>query len=930
METENMTGTSLWIIGKKNDDFQNIDSLLPRDLFESIRYLTFEELGSLSVGQKPEVILLVFTGECNKETDFHRLLEKRTPPAHLVVIAEDTTGHLFASLRGMLLYSWFFKTPGSIELKSSLAGALCKSRSRNAPPAVNDSLLEKNNFLHFFQNVPVAALILNERLECVEVNAAFAGITGVSTEKQRGRQLADLMPELAFQLEPGKDALHEKKTPFINVQVSLHKPSQKKKFKHLLGSFFLIHDRDCGSRTMGGYLFDINDYDALLSRLKTFHEEYGNLFEKAPMGIVLMETGGSIRELNFEMARILGGTSPLSLQQPHKKFHQLLKISSGSWEKFISLLNEKGYVENYELRGEGTNGAPLWISMNARIDMQTEGKTPLINAFVSNITERITAEKENAIISSQVDLVNELNDDLTARLPISEIIRKTCDRLREIYRLRFADFYLRHVDGSGKDYLMYQYSNMDSHILSAIEKITGLSLRELRIPLHDESMFNTIYQQGESLELMKDNETALILQDYVDPSKKTLRKLAEKVSRLAGNRYIYLVPLVVHNTPAGHMGFNRDFPFSENEKKTIQAVLNKLSSIFEREENEKSLRYSLQEKETLLKELHHRVKNNMQIISGLLSLQSFNIEDEDTRKIFIENQNRIKSIAMIHEQLYSSGDFLNIDFTDYLNLLSQEIKNSCLDSLKNITIDIHADKIFMDIEKAIPCALITGELLTSALGHTFQGDDPRIVLDLTQKQNEEIILTISDNGQSSDGTPFSPGESSLGYKLVKDLTKQLKGSISFDSGKENRISLSFNRKEKSPHKNETEEKNTEKKKATSVLIVEDDIITASYIKRQLEKEGYQVPATISTGEEAVAFCDMNTPDIVLMDLQLAGEMDGIEAARRIKAKHDISLLYASGNAEDFSLVKAQKTSPLGFIVKPIKINDLLILLRGIS
>lgn len=184
------------------------------------------------------------------------------------------------------------------------------------------------------------------------------------------------------------------------------------------------------------------------------------------------------------------------------------------------------------------------------------------------------------------------------------------------------------------------------------------------------------------------------------------------------------------------------------------------------------------EKEALLKEIHHRVKNNLMVISSLLNLQSGTLQDDNTRYVMKESQSRVKSMALIHELLYQSELFTSIDFSKYLELLMASLQSAYSRPDLNIGYVIRADDIRLDIDTALPLGLITNELATNAFKYAFTDSTAgTITIDLHRIRDHQYMLRIADDGK---GLP--PGfdvESSgtLGLKLVKLLTRQIKAKL---------------------------------------------------------------------------------------------------------------------------------------------------------
>ncbi|MBK8025768.1 MAG: PAS domain-containing protein [Chloroflexi bacterium] len=186
------------------------------------------------------------------------------------------------------------------------------------------------------------------------------------------------------------------------------------------------------------------------------------------------------------------------------------------------------------------------------------------------------------------------------------------------------------------------------------------------------------------------------------------------------------------------------------------------------------LRSSLREKEVLLKEIHHRVKNNLQIISSLLSLQSSSMEDPRTLAQFQDSQNRIRSMALVHERLYRSENLARVEFDKYLHELVDSLVQTYNSRSKNITAKVDAEAVMLDIDIAIPCGLIVNELVSNALKHAFPNGLPgQIGVEMDQDRDDSRYrLVVFDNGVGMPENMDYRGTPSLGLKLVRSPTRQ--------------------------------------------------------------------------------------------------------------------------------------------------------------
>jgi PAS domain S-box-containing protein len=210
---------------------------------------------------------------------------------------------------------------------------------------------------------------------------------------------------------------------------------------------------------------------------------------------------------------------------------------------------------------------------------------------------------------------------------------------------------------------------------------------------------------------------------------------------------------------------------------------------------EETIKKSLEEKEVLLREIHHRVKNNMQIVSSLLMLQSQNIEDAKYKDMFLDSQTRIYSMALIHEKLYQSESIAHINFKEYIDgIVSNIFESYCIKS--NIKIDINVENIPIKIDYAIPCGLIINELVTNSLKYAFpDGRQGKIQLSLKSNDNNMVQLSISDDGIGIAKDMDIRNTKSLGLHLVTALAEgQLHGKIILNRERGTEFQIGFGAK----------------------------------------------------------------------------------------------------------------------------------------
>ena len=226
----------------------------------------------------------------------------------------------------------------------------------------------------------------------------------------------------------------------------------------------------------------------------------------------------------------------------------------------------------------------------------------------------------------------------------------------------------------------------------------------------------------------------------------------------------------------------------KNSRLYIQAQ----KEIITRTQTESRIRETLREKEVLLKEVHHRVKNNLQIISSLLNLQKDQVKDISTLRALRDSQSRVRSMALIHEKLYQSQSLAKIDFAEYVQSLTKDLFRSYQRTLGNIRLNIHADQVSLDLDYAVPCGLILNELMTNTLKYAFpDGRDGSIWIDLHAEPDQTLILRVADDGIGLPAGLDILKNKSLGLQLVNSLVKQINGTLVVESSSGTAFQVSF-------------------------------------------------------------------------------------------------------------------------------------------
>jgi len=213
--------------------------------------------------------------------------------------------------------------------------------------------------------------------------------------------------------------------------------------------------------------------------------------------------------------------------------------------------------------------------------------------------------------------------------------------------------------------------------------------------------------------------------------------------------------------------------------------------ITERKRGEEKIKNSLKEKEVLLKEIHHRVKNNMQVISSLLNIQSTWIEEEKALEVLKDTRKRVYSMALIHDRLYKSEDLARVDFSQYIEQISNHLLSFHREKMKMVKVKKDVKDVFIDINKAVPLGLIINELISNSLKHAFPDEKEGELRIKFHKKNSGYELIISDNGVGfSEDLDFLKTQS-MGMQLVTSLVDQIEGEIKLDRKPHTSFKITF-------------------------------------------------------------------------------------------------------------------------------------------
>lgn len=483
------------------------------------------------------------------------------------------------------------------------------------------------------------------------------------------------------------------------------------------------------------------------------------------------------------------------------------RLTREGWHEFLDPLRSSLVVEATEQEngngklhasqtgsnGDGVNqgenhvrGSTVRVPIQLRgevigeIELEQDGAESALGedemGLVTHIAENIGLALDNARLFSEtqrrvteLDALNSITQFATTELDLDSLLNIIGDQLCAIFRVQNA--YIALYDRTSQMIsLPYFFSDNQRATPEPMPYGAGIT--------------SHIIRTREPLVINSDSE----------------RRMAELGARVFGNpAQTYLgVPIILGEDVTGVISIQsttRERAFDDTDVRLLETIAATVGAaiqnaqlygamqqeVITRQRAEQEITLSLKEKEVLLKEIHHRVKNNLQIITSLLNLQSAQIKDPDAIMLFRESQSRVRSMALIHEKLYQSKDLARIDFESYLRDLIVYLFRSYAANPEQIRAHIQSQDMFLGIDTAIPCGLIISELVTNALKYAFpQGRRGNLDISLAPEDDGHLCLLVKD-----DGVGFPPNfdwreSDSLGLQLVSTLSSQLHGTIHVD------------------------------------------------------------------------------------------------------------------------------------------------------
>ncbi len=440
----------------------------------------------------------------------------------------------------------------------------------------------------------------------------------------------------------------------------------------------------------------------------------------------------------------------------------------------ITILNDKASVERaFEVGANDYISKPIdWPVLKQRVRRllqtrwamtQLRQQTRVHHKLALQIAKRTTAELITANATLETEIIERMQAESALSKARDELEIRVQERTAELTKINES----LQAEINERKRVESELREMSVALENAVEGISRLDTQGHYIAVNRAYASRFGYKPEEMIGMEwqstvhpEERDKMMLAYQYMLTNGK-IQAEARGVRKDGSIFYKQLVMVAAYDNQQkfiGHYGFVKD--------------------ITERKLTEKQIKTSLQEKEVLLKEVHHRVKNNLQIVSSLLNLQSEYIRDKQDLELFKVSQNRIESMALIHEKLYQSKDLAQIEFAEYLRELVSSLFSSYGINSSAITLKTNIERVSLGMDTAIPCGLIINELILNSLKHAFPaGLSGEICLNLHSSNENEITLIVSDNGIGFPQDLDFKNTNSLGLQLVNALTNQLGGTV---------------------------------------------------------------------------------------------------------------------------------------------------------
>lgn len=661
------------------------------------------------------------------------------------------------------------------EMAADLAFGIQSIRIRNEQKKIETELNKSElRYRRLFEAAKDGILILDEKTgEIIDANPYILEILGYSYQSILGKHLWEI--GLIQDKSKADEAFNTlRREGYIRYDdLPLQTKNGTTRDVEFISNLYAIHD----SNVIQCNIRDITERKIAVTALRESEQRFRAVFDAAQDGMLVTdpETHRFIM-VNSAILKQTGYTQP-----------ELLTLSI---EDIVCPADLSSIIEHYEkhLRGE--------ITLSSNISIQRKDSTVFFTDINSSI---VTLQGREYLLSIIRDVTERRKLEAEIRTLNRDLERRVQERTNDLQQLN-AELHEINEQLTATEQELRVQVEVTNEAYDALEKSEERFRR-----LYESDLIGIAFADTEKIWDANDTFLAMIAYSREDIKKGSLSWLKLTPPEWAD---VDVKGLEELKTRGSCIPYEKEYYRKDGSRISIlsgAALLDNdpltwvcfILDITERKSMTALIEASLAEKEMLLKEIHHRVKNNMQVISGLLLLQSQTAKDESTRLLFKDSQDRIRSISLVHEQLYRSDNLSQIEYGDYLRRMFGILFESYKVDAHKVTMVIDVQPVMITIEKAVPCSLIVNELLSNSLKHAFpDGRDGEIRIGFTlEPADETYTLDYRDNGIGFPEGIVLEKTGTLGMSLLFGLTRQLNGSVIREEGSGVHFIITFPSKE---------------------------------------------------------------------------------------------------------------------------------------
>lgn len=632
---------------------------------------------------------------------------------------------------------------------------------------------EKKNLYSDFLNKSAQPLAIGTpEGKIIYYNNAFINLIGYSSEEIKDLNwIKDITPEKCWDYE------YQQLKKLEKIMRVRYEKEYITKDGSIIPVELMVHpayDNQGKIKHYYAFITDISHHKKTEETLIESENRYQVLFDNAVEGIFIMR-GDHFVDCNKKAMEIYGVTKEdIIAETPYSKFSpENQPDGQSSKDKAKKIIDEalKGNPQHFEWEHQRLDGTKFFaeISLN-RLKI---GDEYLLQAIINDITGKKELEED---LKWKYALESVLSDVYPVLISSSSTLEDVSQLLLEkaLEITDSLDGYVAIIDAKTKEMVMLNPTKMMEEC-----KIGTLENFRNRFPPGGDGIYPSLW--GKSLNTGKGF--------YTNEPKKDESSTGIPDGHIALNRFIS-VPAFLNSEILGQIALgNSTRDYGPKDLEALERIAKFYAMAIQRLRANEEIIKSLEDKKLLLREIHHRVKNNLQIISSLLNLQADEANDSQTEEFCRLSQDRIRAMALIHEKLYKSHDINQIDLHSYITSLIESLFIS-YDVSSSLNLKLKIDNIKLNLDTAIPCGLIFNELLTNTIKYAFPNNPGNLLIECTENNHEFTLIVCDDGvGLPSDINIDSPR--TLGLKIVKSLTDQIDGTIELDRSQGTKFIIKF-------------------------------------------------------------------------------------------------------------------------------------------